>query len=245
MKLFKGQIQTGCGPASSEVGPFYCPADYTAYFDTDFFKVLETQFGSSGGPLAQEYVVAHEYGHHVQNPTGDLKKAHQGVQGAQGVRSELQADCYAGVWAHYASTTKQQGTGVPFLEPLSDKGHRRCTLGGILGRRRPYTGRDDRPGEPGELDPRFLRTTPEVVHRRLPDRRPQPMQHLQAAEPGLIDAATRDATRTARRCRPARRPRPFHRQRSRSGIPDSPAVPAGTDECPLRRILQRGLHSPW
>ena len=123
MKLFKGQIQTGCGPASSDVGPFYCPADYTAYFDTDFFKVLETQFGSSGGPLAQEYVVAHEYGHHVQNLTGDLKKAHQGVQGAQGngVRSELQADCYAGVWAHYASTTKQQGTGVPFLEPLSDK----------------------------------------------------------------------------------------------------------------------------
>ncbi|MCB1266274.1 MAG: zinc metallopeptidase [Mycobacterium sp.] len=123
MKLFKGQIQTGCGPASSDVGPFYCPADYTAYFDTDFFKVLETQFGSSGGPLAQEYVVAHEYGHHVQNLTGDLKKAHQGVQGAQGngVRSELQADCYAGVWAHYASTTKQKGTDVPFLEPLSDK----------------------------------------------------------------------------------------------------------------------------
>lgn len=123
MKLFKGQVSTGCGPADSDMGPFYCPADYTAYFDTDFFQVLKDQFGSSGGPLAQEYVVAHEYGHHVQNLTGDLKKAQQGVQGSQGngVRSELQADCYAGVWAHYAAITKQPGTDVTYLEPLSDR----------------------------------------------------------------------------------------------------------------------------
>ncbi|MDA0252851.1 MAG: zinc metallopeptidase [Actinomycetota bacterium] len=123
MKLFKGQIQTGCGPADSSVGPFYCPADQTAYFDTDFFQVLKTQYGSSGGPLAEEYVVAHEYGHHVQNLTGDLGKARQGAQGAtgNGVRSELQADCYAGVWAHYAAITKQPGTDVTYLQPLSDK----------------------------------------------------------------------------------------------------------------------------
>ena len=123
LHLFTESTNTACGAATSDVGPFYCPADRTVYIDTSFYQVLQDRFGSSGGPLAQEYVIAHEYGHHVQNLTGDLKKAHQGVQGAQGngVRSELQADCYAGVWAHYASTTKQQGTGVPFLEPLSDK----------------------------------------------------------------------------------------------------------------------------
>jgi predicted metalloprotease len=123
MKLFKGSVQTGCGPATSDVGPFYCPVDRTAYFDTDFFDVLKTQFGSSGGPLAQEYVVAHEYGHHVQNLLGVLGKAQQGAQGAtgNGVRTELQADCYAGVWAHYAAITKQPGTDVTYLEPLSDK----------------------------------------------------------------------------------------------------------------------------
>jgi predicted metalloprotease len=122
-RLFSGNVQTGCGPASSDMGPFYCPADRTAYFDVDFFNVLKNEFGSSGGPLAQEYVVAHEFGHHVQNLTGDLSKAQKGAQGATGggVRSELQADCYAGVWAHYAAITKQPGTDVTYLEPLSDK----------------------------------------------------------------------------------------------------------------------------
>jgi predicted metalloprotease len=123
VQLFTGQVDTGCGPATSDVGPFYCPVDQTAYFDTDFFQVLVDQFGSSGGPLAQEYVVAHEFGHHVQNLLGDIGRAQQGAQGAQGngVRTELQADCYAGVWAHYAAITKQPDTGVPYLEPLSDK----------------------------------------------------------------------------------------------------------------------------
>jgi uncharacterized protein len=123
VQLFSGQVDTGCGLATSAVGPFYCPVDQTAYFDTDFFQVLVDQFGSSGGPLAQEYVVAHEYGHHVQNLQGILGRAQQGAQGAggNGVRTELQADCYAGIWAHYASTVKQESTGVPYLQPLSDK----------------------------------------------------------------------------------------------------------------------------
>lgn len=122
VRLFSGLVDTGCGSATSAIGPFYCPADRTAYFDTDFFDVLVDRFGSSSGPLAQEYVVAHEFGHHVQNLRGVLGRAQQGAQGATGagVRTELQADCYAGVWAHYASITRQESTGVPFLEPLSD-----------------------------------------------------------------------------------------------------------------------------
>jgi predicted metalloprotease len=122
VRLYSSLVDTGCGPATSDVGPFYCPLDKTAYFDTDFFQVLVDRFGSSGGPLAQEYVVAHELGHHVQNLLGVLGRAQQGAQGAtgNGVRTELQADCYAGVWAHYASVTRQESTGAPFLEPLSD-----------------------------------------------------------------------------------------------------------------------------
>jgi predicted metalloprotease len=123
VRLFSEQVSTGCGPADTAVGPFYCPVDQTAYFDTAFFQELVDKFGSSGGPFAQEYVVAHEYGHHVQQLQGLLGRAQQGAKGAggNGVRTELQADCYAGIWAHYASTVKQESTGVPYLNPLTDK----------------------------------------------------------------------------------------------------------------------------
>ncbi|MDA4105084.1 membrane protein [Mycolicibacterium monacense DSM 44395] len=123
VEIFSGSVDTRCGPATSAVGPFYCPADQTAYFDTDFFDVLRDQFGSSGGPFAQEYVVAHEFGHHVQQLQGSLARAQEDPEGPTGggVRTELQADCYAGVWAHYAAVTTQESTGVPFLEPLTDK----------------------------------------------------------------------------------------------------------------------------
>ena len=124
IRLFTGEVQTGgCGAANTQVGPFYCPGDQTAYFDTAFFDILVNEFGSSSGNLAQEYVVAHEYGHHVQDLQGNLGRAQEGPGGAEGnsVRTELQADCYGGIWAHYAAITKQQGTDVTFLQPLTDQ----------------------------------------------------------------------------------------------------------------------------
>lgn len=119
--LFSGSVATGCGNATSEVGPFYCPADSTAYFDTSFFQLLVDRFGSSAGPLAQEYVVAHEVGHHIQNQLGDLGRAQADPRGPESgaVRTELQADCYAGVWAHYADNQAGPDGGAPFLKPLS------------------------------------------------------------------------------------------------------------------------------
>ena len=121
--IFSGTVNTACGQASSAVGPFYCPGDSKAYFDPDFFSQLETQFGSSGGPLAQEYVVAHEFGHHVQNLTGTIGNAQQGSKGSQSaaVRTELQADCYAGIWMRYASTQPAPGTKQPFLKALTQQ----------------------------------------------------------------------------------------------------------------------------
>lgn len=123
VQLFRGQTSTACGAATSAVGPFYCPADQTAYFDTDFFDVLVDRFGSSSGPLAQEYVVAHEFGHHVQNLLGVLGRAQTGAQGATGagVRTELQADCYAGMWVGDATETLDPDTGKPFLNPISQE----------------------------------------------------------------------------------------------------------------------------
>ncbi|MDV7351908.1 neutral zinc metallopeptidase [Rhodococcus oxybenzonivorans] len=120
--LFSGAVNTGCGNATSEVGPFYCPADSTAYFDTSFFQLLVDRFGSSAGPLAQEYVVAHEVGHHIQNQLGDIGRAQTDPRGADSaaVRTELQADCYAGVWAHYADTLPGPDGGPPFLNTLTD-----------------------------------------------------------------------------------------------------------------------------
>ena len=106
--LFTASVNTGCGQASSSVGPFYCPADHKLYMDMDFFEELKTRFGAKGGDFAIAYVMAHEVGHHIQTLLGtsqQVRRQQQGLSQAAAnkwsVAQELQADFYAGVWAHH------------------------------------------------------------------------------------------------------------------------------------------------
>jgi len=117
-EFFSGSTDTGCGPADTGVGPFYCPADDEVYIDLSFYDQLANQFGATG-QFAQPYVLAHEYGHHIQDIVGteaamrDAQQRNTGDASKLSVMLELQADCYAGVWAKHAeSTTDTHGTPI-------------------------------------------------------------------------------------------------------------------------------------
>jgi uncharacterized protein len=119
--IFDDAVSTGCGTATSQVGPFYCPNDRQVYLDLGFFDVMRSQLGAEDASLARGYVVAHEYGHHIQNLDGILSRAQSGGTGADSpaVRIELMADCFAGVWANHASRT-EDAEGNTLLKPLTD-----------------------------------------------------------------------------------------------------------------------------
>jgi predicted metalloprotease len=113
LALFRGAVATACGQGQSAMGPFYCPADQKVYIDLNFYETLKSKLGAPGD-FAQAYVIAHEVGHHVQNQLGITQKMEQlrgrtsqAEYNAASVRLELQADCFAGVWAHHAQNARQ------------------------------------------------------------------------------------------------------------------------------------------
>lgn len=117
MTVVEGQTPTQCGTASNAVGPFYCPPEQGVYIDPDFFQIMRQQFGASAEELAQLYIVGHEWGHHIQNITGVMEQYPNNGTGPEsnGVRMELQADCYAGAWLGDAAELRDPN-GQPYLQ---------------------------------------------------------------------------------------------------------------------------------
>ncbi|MDR6866532.1 putative metalloprotease [Microbacterium resistens] len=121
MTIVDGSTPTQCGTASNAVGPFYCPPEEGVYLDPTFFQVMRQQFGASAGELAQLYIVGHEWGHHIQNITGTMSAHPNNGTGpaSNGVRTELQADCYAGAWIGDLAASKDD-KGVAYIQPPTE-----------------------------------------------------------------------------------------------------------------------------
>ena len=174
-----GATSTPCGTASNDVGPFYCPSDKTVYIDPTFFALLHQQFGAEAGDLAQVYVVAHEYGHHIQNITGTMATYPNNGTGptSNGVRTELQADCYAGSLHRRHGGSQKDKNGTPYMkQPTQAQLKDALNAAAAVG--------DDHIQqqsaglhEPGELDPRIQQATRLLVRNRLQER-PGPMRHV-------------------------------------------------------------------
>ena len=176
--LFTDAVDTGCGQATSQTGPFYCPVDQLVYIDLGFMQALEQQLIGKPTDLAEQYIIAHEYGHHVQNLLGINSQVQQAQQNDPGranqysVAMELQADCFAGMWVGDVASRGLLESADEINEALERRGRRR---------RRPHPGKDAGPNRQGGVDARFRRAAPDVVHAGLQLRRSQPVRHVQRA----------------------------------------------------------------
>lgn len=168
--FYSGRGQSGCGAAQSAMGPFYCPTDNSVYLDTDFYRELSTKFGAAGD-FAQAYVIAHEVGHHIQNLQGTLQKSHdfqrsagKAEGNAMQVRVELQADCYAGVWAARNRARLEPGDveeGMRAANQIGDDTLQKAGQGrvvpesfthGSAAQRKAWLGRGLESGDPAQCD---------------------------------------------------------------------------------------------
>ena len=173
---FTGSINTACGNATSAVGPFYCPGDTTVYLDLGFFDQLTGDLGAKGGDAAEAYVLAHEFGHHIQNLTGTMARVQGSGQGtgpkSPQVRLELQADCYAGVWFKHATDDPN----CPISEVTQDDLDRAVDAAAAVG--------DDRIQEKmqGQVSPESWTHGSAAMRQKwlrgLQHRRPQQVRHL-------------------------------------------------------------------